>query len=176
MTLKDWLISQAPLDIESLQLSKAYSSMGGFVAYGDPAIKIAVHNSFSMVYSGPLPTASLATGIAGLKVNEREGDKARAIMHERTRMLINGLREMGYTIPETPDSPNVRVNLGVQPNTTKFLKKFMGEERIIVTPALYPVVEWRNTGFRFMVTALHTYEDIAETLDSMKKLKSIAGL
>lgn len=25
MTLKDWLISQAPLDIESLQLSKAYS-------------------------------------------------------------------------------------------------------------------------------------------------------
>ncbi len=88
-------------------------------------------------------------------MNEREGDKARAIMHERTRRLINGLREMGYTIPETPDSPNVRVNLGVQPNTTKFLKKFLGEERIIVTPALYPVVEWRNTGFRFMVTALH---------------------
>lgn len=155
------------------QLSKAYSTMGGFVAYGDPAIQIAVRNAFSMIFSGPLPTASLATGIAGLEVNETEGDVARATLLERTRSLTRGLIELGYEIASPTDSHNIRVNLGAQPVSIEFLKNLMIDERIIVTPAIYPAVEWTNTGFRFMVTALHTEEDIAETLASMKKLVNI---
>jgi 7-keto-8-aminopelargonate synthetase-like enzyme len=155
------------------QLSKAYSTMGGFVAYGDPAIQMAVRNAFSMIFSGPLPTASLATGIAGIEVNEREGDKARATILERTRSLTRGLRELGYTIPSLQDSHLIRVTVGTQPTTIEFLKKLMIEERIIVTPAVYPAVEWTNTGFRLMVTALHTEEDIAETLASMKRLANL---
>ncbi|RKZ92367.1 MAG: hypothetical protein DRR19_04435 [Candidatus Parabeggiatoa sp. nov. 1] len=158
------------------QLSKAYSTMGGFVAYGDLSIQTAARNAFSMIFSGPLPTASLATGIAGLEVNEREGDKARAIILERTRQLIRGLQELDYCVPSPPDSHNVRVTLGTQPASIDFLRKLMVEERIIVTPAVYPAVEWTNTGVRFMVTALHTEEDIAETLVSMKKLAYIADL
>ncbi|RKZ77626.1 MAG: hypothetical protein DRR19_27640, partial [Candidatus Parabeggiatoa sp. nov. 1] len=158
------------------QLSKAYSTMGGFVAYGDPAIKTAVHNAFSMIFSGPLPTASLATGIAGLEVNEHEGEKMRAMILKRTRQLIQGLQELGYTIASPQDSHLIRVTLGTQPTSIEFLKKLMVDERIIVTPAVYPAVEWTNTGFRFMVTALHTEEDIAETLVSMKKLAYIADL
>jgi len=42
--------------------------------------------------------------------------------------------------------------------------------------AVYPAVEWTNTGVRFMVTALHTEEYIAETLASLKKLAYIADL
>jgi acyl-CoA synthetase (AMP-forming)/AMP-acid ligase II/7-keto-8-aminopelargonate synthetase-like enzyme/acyl carrier protein len=155
------------------QLSKAYSTMGGFVAYGDFAIQTAVRNAFSMIFSGPLPTASLATGIAGLEVNEREGDKARTAILERTRLLTRGLRELGYTIPSPQYSHLIRVTVGTQPTAIEFLKKLMVEERIIVTPAIYPAVEWTNTGFRFMVTALHTEEDIAETLASMKKLENL---
>jgi acyl transferase domain-containing protein/7-keto-8-aminopelargonate synthetase-like enzyme/acyl carrier protein/2-polyprenyl-3-methyl-5-hydroxy-6-metoxy-1,4-benzoquinol methylase len=155
------------------QLSKAYSTMGGFVAYSDPKIKTAVQNAFSMIFSGPLPTASLATGIAGLEINEREGEKARATLLERTRMLIHGLHELGYTIDSLPDSHLIRVTLGAQPTSVEFLRKLMVDERIIVTPAVYPAVEWTNTGLRFMVTALHTEEDIAETLASMKKLVNI---
>ncbi|MDM8561158.1 aminotransferase class I/II-fold pyridoxal phosphate-dependent enzyme [Candidatus Parabeggiatoa sp. HSG14] len=155
------------------QLSKAYSTMGGFVAYGDITIQTAVRNAFSMIFSGPLPTASLATGIAGLEVNEREGDKTRTTILERTRLLIRGLQELGYTISSPPDSHLIRVTVGTQPTSVEFLKKLMVDEKIIVTPAVYPAVEWTNTGFRFMVTALHTEEDIAETLVSMKKLVNI---
>jgi acyl transferase domain-containing protein/7-keto-8-aminopelargonate synthetase-like enzyme/acyl carrier protein/SAM-dependent methyltransferase len=158
------------------QLSKAYSTMGGFVAYGDPMIKTAVQNAFSMVFSGPLPTASLATGIAGIEINEREGDKARAMILDRTRLLIHGLHELGYTIDSLPDSHLIRVTLGAQPTSVEFLRKLMVDERIIVTPAVYPAVEWTNTGLRFMVTALHTEEDITETLASMKKLAYLANL
>jgi 7-keto-8-aminopelargonate synthetase-like enzyme len=92
---------------------------------------------------------------------------------DRTRQLIHGLHELGYTIDSLPDSHLIRVTLGAQPISVEFLRKLMVDERIIVTPAVYPAVEWTNTGLRFMVTALHTEEDIAETLASMKKLVNI---
>lgn len=152
------------------QLSKAYSTMGGFVAYGDPHIQKAVRRAFSMIFSGPLPTASLATGLAGLEVNEREGEQARATILARSRQLTEGLHKLAYTIESRSDSSLIRVTLGEQPAALDFLRRLTLNEHIIVTPAIYPAVEWHRTGLRFMITALHTTEDITDTLLAMERL------
>jgi 7-keto-8-aminopelargonate synthetase-like enzyme len=58
-------------------LSKSYSSFGAFITCVDEEMKNRFKTASTFIFSGPSPVASLASAIAGLKLNRREGDEWR---------------------------------------------------------------------------------------------------
>ncbi len=69
--------------------SKAYSSLLAFIALPTSLkshLKVAAS---PYLYSGPSPTASLATVLAGFRVNETEGDEIRRDIHRKTALVLD---------------------------------------------------------------------------------------
>src|SRR6201999_3059459 len=91
--------------------SKAYSSMLAFLAL--PAwlknhLKVAAP---PYLYSGPAPTASLATVLAGMDVNEKRGDAIRADLYRKSRKVLDHVRALGVYTPNLGDTPIVELPL-----------------------------------------------------------------
>ena len=80
--------------------SKAYSSLLAFLTaptWLKEHLKLAAH---PYLYSGPSPTASLATVLAGFTVNSRRGDVLRADVYRKTERLPRPSRHARRAHPE----------------------------------------------------------------------------
>ena len=65
--------------------SKAYSSLLSFLALPTRLKDVLKVAAPPYLYSGPSPTASLATALVGLKVNDERGDTYRFEMYRKTK-------------------------------------------------------------------------------------------
>src|SRR5206468_6188104 len=91
--------------------SKAYSSLLAFLAlptWLKNHLKVAAP---PYLYSGPVPTASLATVLAGMDVNEKRGDLIRADLHRKSRKIIDHVRALGVHTPNTRGTPILELPL-----------------------------------------------------------------
>jgi hypothetical protein len=91
--------------------SKAYSSLLAFVTV-PPELKAHLKVAAGPYpYSGPSPTASLATAVAGLDVNERRGDALRADLYRKTRRVLDHVHALGVATPNADGLPNIEIPL-----------------------------------------------------------------
>jgi 8-amino-7-oxononanoate synthase len=87
--------------------SKAYSSLLAFVALPTHLrehLKIA---ATPYLYSGPSPTASLATVLAGFEVNEARGDEIRARLYAMTARLLSVVDDLELATPNSRVTPRL---------------------------------------------------------------------
>ncbi|MGV9574604.1 aminotransferase class I/II-fold pyridoxal phosphate-dependent enzyme, partial [Streptomyces nigra] len=75
--------------------SKAYSSLLAFLALPTDLKNRLKTAAAPYLYSGPSPTASLATAMAGLDVNARRGDALRADLYRLTARVLDHLDALG---------------------------------------------------------------------------------
>jgi 8-amino-7-oxononanoate synthase len=141
--------------------SKAYSSMLAFLA-----LPTALKNYLKVaappyLYSGPAPTASLATVLSGLDVNEKRGDAIRVDLHRKTMRVLDHIRALGVHTPNTGSLPIVELPLASGGDIHE-LGKLLWDRGIYVTLAAYPLVPRDQVGFRIQVTASNTDEEIDE--------------
>lgn len=149
--------------------SKAYSSLLAFVAlptWLKEHLKVA---AAPYLYSGPSPTASLATVLAGFEVNERRGDAIRADLHRKTALVLNHVHRLGLATPNVSGLPIIELPLA-HPSDIDAVALFLWDRGIYVTLAAYPLVPRRRVGFRIQVTALNTDEDIGRLNDALTAL------
>jgi diguanylate cyclase (GGDEF)-like protein/PAS domain S-box-containing protein len=149
--------------------SKAYSSLLAFIAlptWLKEHLKVA---AAPYLYSGPSPTASLATVLAGFDVNERRGDAIRADLHRKTAHVLNHVRRLHVDTPNTSGLPIIELPLA-DPSDIDEAALFLWERGIYVTLAAYPVVPRHRVGFRIQVTALNTDEDVERLNDTLTAL------
>jgi 7-keto-8-aminopelargonate synthetase-like enzyme len=146
--------------------SKAYSSLLAFVAlptWLKEHLKVA---AAPYLYSGPSPTASLATVLAGFEVNERRGDAIRADLHRKTAQVLSQVHRLGLATPNVSGLPIIELPLA-DPSDIDAAAAFLWERGIYVTLAAYPLVPRHRVGFRIQVTALNTDEDIGLLNDAL---------
>ncbi|MFF9622372.1 aminotransferase class I/II-fold pyridoxal phosphate-dependent enzyme [Streptomyces griseosporeus] len=139
--------------------SKAYSSLLAFLA-----LPTALKNELKIaagpyLYSGPSPTASLATALAGLDVNDRRGDAIRADLYRKTVRLLAHVRALELDTPCAGELPIVEFPLADAADL-EGVAAYLWENGIYVTLAPYPLVPRDRTGFRVQLTALNSDEDI----------------
>ncbi|MEV5343862.1 aminotransferase class I/II-fold pyridoxal phosphate-dependent enzyme, partial [Streptomyces sp. NPDC052676] len=139
--------------------SKAYSSLLAFVALPTPLKNRLKTTAGPYLYSGPSPTASLATALAGLDVNDRRGDALRADLYRRTERVLDHLDGLGADTLNRDRLPIVEVPLA-DPGDLEAVAAFLWREGIYVTLAAYPLVPRDRVGFRIQITALNSDEDI----------------
>ncbi|MFI8520714.1 aminotransferase class I/II-fold pyridoxal phosphate-dependent enzyme [Streptomyces sp. NPDC085481] len=149
--------------------SKAYSSLLAFLAVPrrlKDHLKVA---AAPYLYSGPSPTASLATVLAGLEVNDERGDAIRADLHRKTARVLDHVRSLGIATPNTDGLPIVEIPLG-DAEDLEAVATFLWERGIYVTLASYPLVPRNRVGFRIQITAANTDEEIEQLNDVLTGL------
>lgn len=149
--------------------SKAYSSLLAFVT-APPDLKAHLKVAAGpYLHSGPSPTASLATVLAGLDVNDRRGDTIRADLHRKTRRVLDHVRDLGVATPNTGGLPIIEIPLADSWDLDA-VGDFLWDHGIYVTLAGYPLVPRKQVGFRVQVTALNTDEEIDQLNDALTEL------
>ncbi|MCT4354017.1 aminotransferase class I/II-fold pyridoxal phosphate-dependent enzyme [Streptomyces sp. Je 1-79] len=141
--------------------SKAYSSLLAFLAlprWLKDHLKVA---AAPYLYSGPSPTASLATALAGLDVNAERGDDIRADLHRKTAHILDHVHGLDIATPNTDGLPIIEIPLA-EAQDLEAVAAFLWGRGIYVTLASYPLVPRNKVGFRIQVTAANTDEEIEQ--------------
>jgi 8-amino-7-oxononanoate synthase len=139
--------------------SKAYSSLLAFLALPTSLKNMLKVAAPPYLYSGPSPTASLATVLAGLQVNDERGDAIRADLHRKTTRVLDTVAALGLSTPNTSGFPIIELPLA-NPDDIDFVGDFLFDRGIYVTLAAYPLVPRNQVGFRIQTTAANTDEEI----------------
>jgi 7-keto-8-aminopelargonate synthetase-like enzyme len=149
--------------------SKAYSSLLAFVTvptWLKEHLKVAAP---PYLYSGPSPTASLATVLAGFDVNEHRGEALRADLHRKTGRVLAHLDDLGVHTPNVSGTPIVEIPLA-HADDLDDVGVQLWNAGIYVTLAAYPLVPRSEVGFRVQVTAANSDEELDELLIAITAL------
>jgi len=149
--------------------SKAYSSLLAFLALPTELKNRLKTAAGPYLYSGPSPTASLATALAGLDVNDRRGDVLRAELYRRTSRVLDHLEGLDVRTLNTDNLPIIEIPLA-NADDLDAVGAFLWEEGIYVTLAAYPLVPRDRVGFRIQITALNSDEDIERLNGTLTRL------
>jgi 8-amino-7-oxononanoate synthase len=149
--------------------SKAYSAMLAFVACPPQVKRLLKVAAAPYLYSGPVPTAALATVLAGLEVNARRGDEIRATLYRGTRRVLDHLRSLRVATPNESGFPLIQVPLADAEDLDRVGRALL-DHGIYTTLAPYPGVPRSEVGFRIQVTAANTDEEIDELLDALTRV------
>ncbi|MFE0698887.1 aminotransferase class I/II-fold pyridoxal phosphate-dependent enzyme [Streptomyces sp. NPDC058872] len=149
--------------------SKAFSSLLAFLAvpkWLKEHLKVA---AAPYLYSGPSPTASLATALAGLDLNDERGDEIRAGLYRMTSRVLAHVRALGIATPNTDGLPIIEIPLG-DAGDLDAVAAFLWAHGIYVTLASYPLVPRDRVGFRIQVTAANTDEEVDQLCAALTEL------
>lgn len=156
-------------------LSKAFSSMAAFVTARSSNERRDLETASTMIFGGPIPVASLATAIEGLKVNEREGDAIRARIWAMTNRLLAGARSLGLEADNDTGFPVVTIVFG-RPEATISACEALWQDGFVLTPSLFPATPLDRGGARLSITAANTDDQVDRLLESLADVKEILGL
>lgn len=149
--------------------SNAYSSLLAFLALPSELKNRLKTAAAPHLYSGSSPTASLATALAGLDVNERRGDVIRADLYRKTVRVLDHLDAMGVSTLNKDRLPIVEIPLA-NPADLDAVAAYLWEEGIYVTLAAHPLVPRDRVGFRVQLTAINSDEDISRLNGTLTRL------
>ena len=125
--------------------SKAYSSLAAFLAvptWLKNYLKVA---AAPYLYSGPSPTASLATVLAGFDVNDCEGDDIRRDLRAKTGRVLDQIESLGLLTLNKSGLPVIELPLGGADDIDG-VGRFLFDRGIYVTLAAYPLVPRSQVG------------------------------
>jgi len=149
--------------------SKAYSSLLAFLALPTELKNFLKVAAPTYLYSGPSPTASLATVLAGFDVNATRGEAIRADLHDKTARVISTVNALGLYTPNASGLPIVELPL-TRAEDIDEVGNFLFARGVYVTLAAYPLVPRSQVGFRVQVTAANTHEEITHLCDVLREL------
>ena len=149
--------------------SKAYSSLAAFLALPTSLKNYLKVAASPYLYSGPSPTASLATVLAGFDVNEAEGDEIRRSLCRKTRSVLDHIAKLGLRTLNTSGYPVIELPLG-HADDIDAVGRFLFERGIYVTMAPYPLVPRSQVGFRVQVTAANEDAELEQLNEVLSEL------
>jgi 8-amino-7-oxononanoate synthase len=141
--------------------SKSYSSLLAFLALPTWLKNHLKVSAPPYLYSGPAPTASLATVLAGMSVNAKRGDAIRADLFRKSMKVLDHVRGLGVYTPNETNTPIIELPLAAGEDIDA-VGKLLWDRGIYVTLAAYPLVPRDQVGFRAQVTAANTDAEIDE--------------
>jgi 7-keto-8-aminopelargonate synthetase-like enzyme len=147
-------------------LSKAFSSYAAFVTCWDEKLKTMLQTSGPYIFSGPTAVACLATALAGLRLNRRDGDARRRHIHRLTRRLVREAVSLGFEVDNDSDFPIVGVVMGGRQEMVTACR-ILWDHDILITPATFPAVPATRNLVRFSITSANTDEEMDQAIRAL---------
>ncbi|MCZ6900658.1 MAG: aminotransferase class I/II-fold pyridoxal phosphate-dependent enzyme [Bacteroidetes bacterium] len=161
---------QEEIDIYFSTFAKSMASIGAFVAAPKHILEYLKYSLRSQIYAKSLPMPLVIGGMKRLELI-----KTRPELRERlwtvARALQGGLRESGFNL-DTTKSPVTPVFLaGGTWEGANMVKDLRNNYNIFCSMVVYPVIPKGKFSLRLIPTALHTLDDVAETIQAFEKAK-----
>jgi 8-amino-7-oxononanoate synthase len=154
-------------------MSKSLGSVGGFVAASGTCIDVIRHNARSLIFSAALPPAQAEAARTSLRILRTEHHR-RERLWENARTLLGALSERGFdTMGST--TPVVPLLVG-DPATTLALTTALKEARVLVCPAIPPMVQSHRSRIRMHVTAAHDRDAIDHAIEGITRSAAAVGM
>jgi len=109
--------------------------------------------------SGPCPTASLASLLAGLAINATRGDALRDKLHALTMRAIAGLRALGFEVDNDTGFPIISVWCGDNERLIA-ASRILFDAGVLLTLGPYPMIPKGKEELRITVTSANTEEQV----------------
>jgi glycine C-acetyltransferase len=161
------------VDVQVGTLSKAFGSLGGYVAGNRNLIEFLYHRARPFLFSTSHPPAVAAACIAALDVLMEEPQIIERLW-ENTRFFKEGLVRLGFDtgLSESPITP---VLAGEGQRAMKLSDRLF-EEGVFAQGIAFPTVARDRARVRTIVTATHTREDLEFALDKFAKVGRELGM
>lgn len=157
------------IDIISGTFSKAFASIGGFVASDDKNMKdFLKHRSRPLLFSAALPAASTAAALKVFDILDCEPERITRLM-ANAAMARKGLSDMGFTV-NNGRSPIISVSIGSDEAAHSFVT-MLDELGIFAVSAVYPAVSKGASIIRLALTSNHEARHITQVLEAFATAK-----
>ena len=132
------------------------------------------HNARSFLFSASLPVPIVAAASAILDMLEADGEAMVAELHEKSTYMRKGLTDIGFDLGDS----NTHIMPIMIRDETKamFTHVALLENGVLMVPIMYPAVKEGEERLRVNVTRGHTYEDIDQALELLKKFATSFSL
>jgi len=158
------------IDVYFSTFAKSMAGIGAFIGSTKEVIKYLRYNMRSQIYAKALPMPLTIGSIKRLELI-RTRHELKDNLWKIVNALQNGLREAGFNIgiTTTPVTP-VLLN-GTIPEATHMTFDLRENFDIFCSIVVYPVVPKGVIMLRLIPTAVHTLEDVEETINAFKAIK-----
>jgi glycine C-acetyltransferase len=161
---------QDEIDLYFSTFAKSMASIGAFIAGDEKVIHYLKYNMRSQIFAKSLPMLLVEGGLKRLELL-RYRPELEANLWKIVNALQNGLKEKGFSIGNT-NSPVTPVVLNGTVGEAATLSKDLRETyNIFCSVVIYPVVPKGMIILRLIPTAVHTLEDVAETIAAFEAVK-----
>lgn len=158
------------IDIYFSTFAKSLAGIGGFIAADKDLIYYLKYNMRSQVFAKSLPMAMVVGGLKRMEMIKAHPELKEKLW-ENVRMLQNGLRERGFNIgtTNTPVTP-VQMETGVT-DAAQLVVDLRENYNIFCSIVMYPIIPKGQLILRLIPTAVHTEQDIEETLNAFSAVR-----
>lgn len=154
---------QDQIDVYFSTFAKSMAGIGAFVGSNKEIVNFLRYNMRSQVYAKSLPMPLVLGSLKRLELL-RTQPQLRENLWKIVRALQNGLRENGFNLGRT-ESPVTPVFLqGGIPEATQLTYELREKYNVFCSIVVYPVVPKDVIMLRLIPTAVHTLEDVDETI------------
>ena len=164
---------EGAIDLHMGTLSKTIPSVGGYVAGSQEFITYLKHTARAFVFSAALPPAQAAAALASIEVIEEEPERI-VRLRDNVALFLRGLGERGFNTLQS-ETPIVPVICGEDERAFQ-MARLCWDEDIFVLPVVSPAVPQEMARLRANVTAAHSPEDIAYTLEVFERAGKKLGV
>lgn len=161
---------QDQIDVYFSTFAKSMASIGGFVAGEKEIINYLRYNLRSQIFAKSLPMPIVVGNLKRLELLQNKPE-LREKLWENVRSLQKQLRENGFDIGST-NSPVTPVYMhGGVIEASQLIVDMRENYNIFCSIVVYPVIPRGHIILRLIPTAVHTEQDIKETIEAFKAVK-----
>jgi len=168
---KGYVLSQQPIHEKMMMvtsLNKAYASGGSALVFPNKEWARKVRNTGGpFLSSGPMQPASLGAAIASAKIHlSDEIYTLQGDLQENIKYANLMLRKYGLPNVAENNSPIFFVGVSLPKMGFNMIRRLLNEG-YYTNIGVFPTVPMKNTGIRFTITRLHTFEQIESMVAAM---------
>jgi 8-amino-7-oxononanoate synthase len=159
------LEGQIPVVVSTF--SKTFGGIGGILLGDADTVDFVKHNARSFLFSASLPVPIVAAASTILDMLEAEGEEMVSELHEKSAYMRKGLTDIGFDLGDS----NTHIMPIMIRDETKamFTHVALLENGVLMVPIMYPAVKEGEERLRLNVTRGHSYDDIDQALELLKK-------
>lgn len=161
---------QDDIDVYFSTFAKSMASIGAFVAGDKEVINYLRYNLRSQIFAKSLPMPIVVGNLKRLELL-KNSPELREKLWANVNLLQSKLRENGFDIGKT-DSPVTPVYMhGGVVEASQLIVDMRENYNIFCSIVVYPVIPRGHIILRLIPTAVHTEQDVLETIEAFKAVK-----
>lgn len=167
---------QNEIDLYFATFAKSMAGIGGFVASNEKVIRYLAYNMRSQIFAKSLPMPMVFGALKRLELLQTQPE-LKENLWKVVNALQTGLKEMGFDIGKT-ESPVTPVYMkGGIPEAANMVYDLRENYGIFCSMVVYPVIPKGQILLRLIPTAVHTLDDVKETINAFAAVreKLLAG-